>query len=255
MAEALITGIQHAGIDAAITVGEPVEARREALAPLGVTCTTDNAVAVEGAKVVFLAVKPQQLDGIVPGIDPVLEPQQTVLSILAGVKIQSIGLRLNHGRLIRVMPNTPAQIGHGMSVWTATPEVPEEDRELTAQVLGALGEHVYLEDEKYLDMATALSASGPAYVFRFIESMIEAGVLLGMPIDLARKLVLQTVTGSAILTAESGKHPAELANMVTSPGGTTASGLLALEDGGFRGALLHAVQAAFERGEALGSGK
>jgi pyrroline-5-carboxylate reductase len=169
--------------------------------------------------------------------------------------MHSIGLRLNHDRLIRVMPNTPAQIGHGMSVWTATPDVPRPVREFTEHTLTALGEQLFVDDEKYVDMATALSASGPAYVFKFIEALVDAGVLLGMPADMARKLVLQTVTGSAILTRESGKHPAELANVVTSPGGTTAAGLKALEDGRFQATVMDAVVAAYERGEELGGGK
>ena len=255
MAEALITGIRKAKLDAQIAVGEPVEARRRALSGDGLVATADNASAVRDTDIVVLAVKPQQLDSVVSDLKGTLQPEQTVLSILAGVKMHSIGLRLNHDRLIRVMPNTPAQIGHGMSVWTATSDVPSPVREFTESTLAALGEQVYVDDEKYVDMATALSASGPAYVFKFIEALIDAGVLLGMPADMARKLVLQTVTGSAILTRESGKHPAELANMVTSPGGTTAAGLRALEQGRFRATVMDGVKAAYERGEELGGGK
>jgi pyrroline-5-carboxylate reductase len=142
-----------------------------------------------------------------------------------------------------------------MSVWTATASVPGPVREFAGKILGALGEQVYVDDEKYVDMATALSASGPAYVFVFIEALIDAGVHLGMPNDMARKLVLQTLMGSAALVRATGKHPAELRNMVTSPGGTTAAGLLALEDAAFRSAIVRAVRAAYERGEQLGSGK
>jgi pyrroline-5-carboxylate reductase len=178
-----------------------------------------------------------------------------VVSILAGVKMHSIGLTLNHHRLVRIMPNTPAQIGHGMCVWTASTDVSQEVRTFVERCLDALGEQAYVDDEKYLDMATAVSASGPAYVFRFIEGMIDGAVLLGMPPDLARQLVLQTVRGSAILTDETGKHPAELAGMVTSPGGTTAAGLYELENGRFKAITMNAIRAAYERGEELGKGK
>ena len=117
--------------------------------------------------------------------------------------MHSIGLRLNHDRLIRVMPNTPVQIGHGMSVWTATREVPIDVKDFTGKALSALGDQIFVDQEKYIDIATALSASGPAYVFKFIEAMIDAGVLLGMPTEMARRLVLQTVTGSGMLVREA----------------------------------------------------
>ncbi len=255
MAEALIAGIQKANLGTAITVGEPLEARRKALKARGVATSPDNRDAIDGADIVVLAVKPQYLDAVVPDLTSALRPEKTVLSKLAGVKKHSIGQRINHDRLIRVMPNTPAQIGHGMSVWTASSAVPEEARKFTEQALGSLGEQLYVENEKYVDMATALSASGPAYVFRFIESLIDGGVLLGMPADMARKLVLQTVIGSAILTRETDEHPAVLANRVTSPGGTTAAGLRVLEQRGFRAAVVDSISAAYERGEQLSGGK
>lgn len=255
MAEALITGIKDSNLEAGITVGEPIASRREYLAALGVTVTDDNAAAIDGADIVVLAVKPQQFDDVAESLSGRLKPEQTVVSILAGVKMHSIGLRLNHDRLIRIMPNTPAQIGHGMCVWTASAGVPGDVKTFVEKTLDSLGEQAYVSDEKYVDMATAVSASGPAYVFKLIESMIDGGVLLGMPADLARKLVVQTVAGSAILTRESGKHPAELASMVTSPGGTTAAALLALEEGRFKATIMRAVRAAYERGEELGRGK
>ena len=255
MAEALITGIKKAGLDAGIAVGEPLASRREFFASMGITVTAENSVAIDGADIVVLAVKPQQFDDVAESLSGRLNVEQTVVSILAGVKMHSIGLRLNHDRLIRIMPNTPAQIGHGMCVWTASPGVPGNVREFIEKALDSLGEQAFVSDENYVDMATAVSASGPAYVFKLIESMIDGGVLLGMPADLARKLVVQTVAGSAILTRESGKHPAELASMVTSPGGTTAAALLALEEGQFKATIMRAVRAAYERGEELGSGK
>ena len=255
MAEALITGIKDAGLDAEIRVGEPVAARRAALDEVGITAVADNIEAISGADIVVLAIKPQQLDLVASALKGKISAEQTVLSILAGVKMHSIGLRLNHKRLIRVMPNTPAQIGQGMSVWTASADVPDAIRAFVGKALGSFGEEVFVEEEKYVDMATAVSASGPAYIFRMIDAMIEGGVLLGMPADLARKLVIQTVLGSAALARESGKHPGELAAMVTSPGGTTAAALMALEDGKFKATVMRAVKAAYDRGEELGGGK
>jgi len=254
MAEAIIAGIRNASITADITVGEPVKERRDALIErYMVAATAQNAEAVDGADIVVLAVKPQQLDAVAAELAPLLDAEQTVLSIMAGVKIHSLGLKLRHGRMIRVMPNTPAQVGCGMSVWTAWGDVPDEVIEFTGQMLDGMGGQVYLEDEKLVDMATALSASGPAYVFTFIESLADAGVLLGMPQDVARRLAVRTVLGSAELAVQSGKHPAELRNLVTSPGGTTAAALLALEEGGFRAAVINAVKAAHRRGEELGA--
>lgn len=256
MAEALIAGMRKAKLDADITVGEPIETRRRALSKdHGVAVTPANRKAVAGAELVVLAVKPQQLDAAAKELAGAIKVEQTVLSIVAGVKMHSIGLRLNHERLIRVMPNTPAQIGAGMSVWTSTAGVPGPVKAFAGRMLEALGDQVYVDEEKYVDMATALSASGPAYVFVFIEALIDAGVHLGMSNAMARRLVLQTLTGSAELMRSSGKHPGELRNMVTSPGGTTAAGLLALEEASFRATVMRAVKAAHERGEQLGAGK
>ncbi len=254
MAEAIIAGVREARLPADIAVGEPVKARRDALAKYKVEAVAGNAQAAKGADIVALAVKPQQFDHAASELKGVLSPDQTVLSIMAGVKMHSIGLKLNHRRLIRVMPNTPAQIRQGMSVWTASSEVPQEHLDFTQKMLAAVGDEVKLGEEKYVDMATALSASGPAYVFLFIESLTDAGVLLGMPLDVARRLAVKTVLGSAALVKESGRHPAELRNGVTSPGGTTAAALLALEEGGFRAATINAVKAAYQRGEELGAG-
>ena len=150
------------------------------------------------------------------------------------------------------MPNTPAQIGAGMSMWTASDSVPAEAVDATRSILSTLGEEVYADDEKMIDMATALSASGPAYVFLFIEALIDAGVYLGLSRDVARQLSLQTVLGSTQLVKETGRHPAELKDMVTSPGGTTIEALRALEDGGFRASVFAAVSAAYEKSKALG---
>ena len=186
------------------------------------------------------------------GAEGKVAKQSAVVSIVAGAKMAALVKGLDHPGVVRVMPNTPAQIGAGMSVWTAAPEVSDTQIEATKGILRTLGEEVYVPDEKLIDMATALSASGPAYVFLFIESLIDAGVYLGMPRDMARSLVLQTVLGSTKLVKDTGRHPAELKDMVTSPGGTTVEALLTFEKEGFRSAVLQAVIAAYNRSKALG---
>jgi len=256
MAQAIISGVKDAGLDASIIVGEPFEARRESLkSDLGVEVTASNREAIAGADIVVLSVKPQQLEAVAEELDGALNADQTVLSIMAGVKIHSIGLKLNHTKLIRVMPNTPAQIRKGISAWTASDDVEQATLDFVASMLSAIGDELKFSDEKNIDIATALSGSGPGYVFVFIEALTDAGVELGLPVHVARHLASQTVLGSAALQRESGKHPAELRNMVTSPGGTTAAGLAALEMGGFRANVADAVRAAFERGEELAGGK
>ena len=255
MGEAMIAGILESGLASAaeVTVGEPLESRRSHLdAKYGVGTRSSNLDAIGGAELVILSVKPQNLPETFSTLDSGLGSGQTAVSIIAGATMNTLRQGLGHEALIRVMPNTPAQIGAGMSVWTATPKVQEEAVEATRQILRTLGEELYVDDEKLIDIATALSASGPAYVFLFIESLIDAGVYLGMPRDAARRLAVQTVLGSARLVDESGRHPAELKDMVTSPGGTTAEALMAFEQAGFRGSVLTAVKAAYDKSVSLG---
>lgn len=255
MAEAILAAVLGKGLvdSSAIVVGEPIAQRREYLSDsYGVQATPDNLKAIEGAQMVVLAVKPQLLGDVMAELQGRIAPSQTVLSIVAGANLETISSRLDHPAVIRVMPNTPAQVGQGMSVWTAAPEVSNAHKEMTQAILTTLGQEIYVSEEKYLDMATALSASGPAYVFLFLEALIDAGVYLGLSRDMAHTLALQTILGSVVLAKESGKHPAELRNMVTSPGGTTAEALLALEEEGFRGILINAVVAAYEKAITLG---
>ena len=256
MARAIISGVKAAGLDASIIVGEPFKARRESLKnDLGVEATDSNREAVTGADIVVLSIKPQQLDAIADELNAALKSNQTVLSIMAGVKMHSIGLKLGHTKLIRVMPNTPAQIRKGISAWTVSDDVDQKTTDFVASMLKAIGDELKFSDEKSIDVATALSGSGPAYVFVMIEALSDAGVELGLPVHVARHLASQTVLGSAALERETGKHPAELRNMVTSPAGTTAAGLAALENSGFRATVADAVRTAFERGEELAGGK
>ena len=255
MAEAIIGGVLSNGLagHSEIAVGEVVKERRQLLEQRHkVYVTADNQEASQKGEVVVLAIKPQQLAEAMSQLNGSIRGSQAVLSIVAGAKTATISQGLGTDSVIRVMPNTPAQIGAGMSIWTCSPKVDEEKRQITREILGSIGEEIYVSDEKYVDMATALSASGPAYVFVFIESLIEAGVYLGLPRDMARTLAVQTVLGSARLAKESGRDPADLRAMVTSPGGTTSEALLALEEGGFRASVINAVVAAYAKSIELG---
>ncbi|MHB1131904.1 MAG: pyrroline-5-carboxylate reductase [Chloroflexota bacterium] len=214
--------------------------------------TDDNGEAVAGADVVVVAVKPQVARKVLDSINGRLERQQLVLSIAAGIPIATVVERLHHVSVVRAMPNTPGQIGQGATVWAATPQVTPLQREQTASILRALGCELYVEDERYLDMATALSGSGPAYVYLFYEAMVDAGVHIGFSRSQADELVFQTLVGSLAYLKHSGKHPAELRNAVTSPAGTTTDGLLEMEDSRLRAGIIRGVAAAYRRCIALG---
>ena len=255
MAEAILAGVLENGLTSSgsISVGEPIAARREYLkSQYDIEATEDNLTAIYKAEVVVLAVKPQQLAHVMTELRGTIGTSQAVLSIVAGTDLESISEGLDHPTVIRAMPNTPAQIGLGVTVWTAASSVSDEQRHMAMEVIRTLGLEIYVSDEKYMNMATALSASGPAYVFLFIEALVDAGVYLGLPRDMAQVLAMQTTIGSATLAQQSGKHTAVLRDMVTSPGGTTAEALLALEEGGFRGILINAVVAAYEKAITLG---
>lgn len=255
MAEAIISGILERGlVESVDIVASDISTERLSYLKesYGVVTTSDNRSAVERAEIVILAVKPVTLSEVMRGLKGCLQPGQLVLSIVAGATIDKICQGLDHRNVIRAMPNTPAQIGEGITMWTATREVKAEDRQTARSVLDALGKELFAEDEKYVDMATAVSGSGPAYVFAIIESLIDAAVHIGLPHEMAQELVLQTISGSTHLAQNSGRHPAELRNQVTSPGGTTAEGLLQLEEGGLRALLAKAIIAGYEKSKALG---
>jgi len=260
MAEAMISGILSEGLTAPdhMIASDPRQERGEELASrYGVKARTANREAAKAAQIVVLSVKPQVVPTVLEELQGQVKPEGLVLSIVAGARIGVMAAGLDHQAIVRAMPNTPAQIGEGMSVWTATAAVSEEQRRQVQSILQALGEEIYLEDEEYLDMATALSGTGPAYVFLFMEAMIDAGVHLGFSRRIAQQLVLQTVRGSVDFARQSVAHPAELRNMVTSPGGTSAEALYQLEKGGFRTVLSRAIWAAYQKSQYLGelSGK
>ena len=217
----------------------------------GVQVTGDNATSVKGADAVILAVKPQELVAVMRQISGTLK-SQLVISIAAGISLETLCRHLEYRVVVRAMPNTPAQVGKGMTAWTSAGELSVPQYELARSILASLGAEQYFAEEKYIDMATAVSGSGPAYVFLFIESLIDAGVHIGLPRDIAGKLVVETIVGSADAMKKMAKHPAELKNMVTSPGGTTTEALLNLESGGFRSLIISAVTAAYEKAKALG---
>ncbi len=229
-----------------------VERLDEVRGQFGVGTTHDNREAAASAQVVVLSVKPQVLPGVLRELRRRIDPNALVLSIVAGATIETMAKGLDHRAIVRTMPNTPAQVGEGMTVWCATPEVSEAQRAQASAIVGALGRQWFVEDEAFLDMATAISGSGPAYVFLMMEALIDAAVHLGFSRDAARELVLQTIRGSAIYAQQQPVHPAELRNRVTSPGGTSAEALYQLEKGNFRTVMSKAVVAAYNRSVELG---
>jgi len=254
MAESMIAGVLSRGIvlPSSITASHPREDRRAALQErFGVHAIGSNIDAVDNADLVFLTIKPQVLTAVMRQLHGKLRPGQVVISILAGATLNALRRGLGHDAMVRVMPNTPAQIGEGMAVWCATQDVTDGQREHIQTVLGALGEEIQVDTEKYVDMATALSGTGPTYVFLVMEALIDAGVHMGFPRRLAEEIVLQTVSGSVAFARDSGKHMAELRNMVTSPGGTSAEAIYQMEKGGLRTVLSKSVYAAYQRTQTL----
>lgn len=257
MAEAMIAGLIRQNVadpTRMIASGPRIERGKELSSMYGIETTTDNAAAVRNAEVIVLSVKPQRLDVVLSGMVGAVKSETLVLSIVAGAPIAKIGGILGHESVVRAMPNTPAQIGEGITVWTAAPAVSSLQIEIAQQILSALGDEIFLEEEYYLDMATALSGTGPAYVFLFMEAMVDAGVHLGFPRRVAEQLVAQTVRGSVDFYDRTTDpvHLARLRNQVTSPGGTSAAALYYLEKAGFRTAISRAVWAAYERSRELG---
>ncbi|GAB4501647.1 MAG: pyrroline-5-carboxylate reductase [Anaerolineales bacterium] len=258
MAEAMIAGLLRQKIappENLTACGPRAERLEELRQKYGLAVSADSAASAARAGVLVLSVKPQKLSAVMKGLSGALAPEALVLSIVAGASLQKIGAGLKHAAIVRSMPNTPGQIGEGISVWAASAAVSAEQRERARQILGALGQEVFVEDEHYLDMATALSGSGPAYVFMFMEALIDAGVHMGFPRRIAEQLVLQTLRGSADFYEQAGRHPAALRNQVTSPGGTSAEALYYLEKAGFRTAISRAVWAAYQRSLELGKEK
>ena len=256
MAEAMIRGVldKHLVPPSHVFVTGPRRERRAELAKqFGVKALASNAEAAQGAHVVVLSVKPQVLPAVLRELRGKLRVDQLVVSIVAGAPMAVLREGLDHATIVRAMPNTPAQIGMGVTAWCATASVDRDQRDRAKAILGALGEEIEVEDEGMVDMATALSGTGPTYVFLLMEGLVDAGVHLGFSRRVAEELVLRTVEGSAAFARKSGRHLAELRNMVTSPGGTSAAAIYELEKGTMRTVLSRAVYAAFVRTRELGA--
>jgi len=255
MAEAMISGLLAdravAGDD--LVASHPRADRRAGLEERhGIRSVAVNREALAGADVVVLAVKPQMVARVMRDLRGRLTADQVVVSIVAGATLRSLATGLAHPAVVRAMPNTPSQIRRGMSVWCATPECTPRQRDRARAVLRAIGEERQVDDESFVAMATALSGTGPTYLFAVMEALIDAGVHLGFPRELAHDLVAETLIGSAEYAARSGMHPAQLRNAVTSPGGTSAAAIYELEKGGIRTVFSDAVWAAYRRTLELG---
>ena len=258
MGTAILSALIDKGLaePADIAVSDIMEERLEYLnRTYGVPVTPDNASVIEGKEVILLSVKPQTLPEIMPELKGKIKSGQLIISIMAGIRISTIREGLGCKSVVRVMPNMPAQVFEGMSGWTATPEVSGEQKEIAGSILKAIGREIYFDDEKYLDMITSVSGSGPAYYFYFVEALTEAGMKIGFTHDVAYELVLQTLIGAGKLMRESGTDPAELRKMVTSKGGTTAAALDVLEGDNFKDLVVRALMAAYNRSKELGGEK
>ena len=255
MAEAIVAGLLRGNLVAPeqVIASHPRADRRDALVRThGIRVVDGNAAAIEGADVVLLGIKPQMLARVGREIRGRLQPGQLVISVLAGATTRALMGHLGHREVVRSMPNTPAQLGKGMTVWYATPETSADQREQAGTLLSALGHQIEVDDERLVAMATAVSGTGPTYVFLVMEALIDAAVHLGFARHIAHDLVIETLEGSTLFAKQSGMHPAQLRNMVTSPGGTSAAALHELESGRLRTVLSEAVWAAFRRTVEIG---
>jgi pyrroline-5-carboxylate reductase len=255
MAEAMIAGLlaDRAVQPDRLLASHPRRDRRDALAERhGIHPVAANRDALTDADVVVLAVKPQMLARVMRELRGRLTPGQVVVSIVAGATLRSLVVGLDHAAVVRAMPNTPSQIRRGMSVWAASETCTARQRDLARAVLRAIGDERQVDDESFVAMATALSGTGPTYLFAVMEALIDAGVHLGFPRELAHDLVGETLIGSAEYAMRSGLHPAQLRNAVTSPGGTSAAAIYELEKGRIRTVFSDAVWAAYRRTVELG---
>jgi len=266
MAEAIIAGLLRKKLvgPEQIVGSHPRQQRREEMhVKYGIEMFERNREAVvdtapealDDSSIIVLAIKPQRLHRVLEELKGSLVKEQLVVSVVAGANIESIAEELLHASIVRTMPNTPAQIGEGITAWTASAAVNENQEAQVCAMLEALGKTVRVENERQIDMATALSATGPTYVFLMMEALVDAGVHMGFSRHVAQELVHQMMLGSVLFARESHKHPAELRNMVTSPGGTSAEAIYQMEKGGLRTVLSKAVWAAYQKAETLGRKK
>ena len=244
-----------------VVASHPRESRRKELAERhGIEVFEHNADAAKAIagnenSAVILCIKPQRLGSVLADLNGVLRVDQLVVSIIAGASIGHLADELGTAKIVRAMPNTPSQIGAGITAWTCTEAVGHTERGHVREILAALGKELFVETENMIDMATSLSATGPTYIFMVMEALTDAGVHLGFSRDMAKELVQETMLGSVKFAIESHKHPAELRNMVTSPGGTSAEAIYQMEKGTLRTVLSKAVYAAYKRAVELGHKK
>ncbi len=258
MASALVRGMIRAGTadPASITVSDPIEAARTSLAvETGTTAAVDNRVVAAASDVLVLAVKPQSMAGVLEELRPAVTPEHLIISIAAGISIATLanGLGTDPRRIVRVMPNTPALLGEGASGYCLGPHARPEDDAVVRSCLDAVGLSFRVA-EPLLDAVTGLSGSGPAFAYVIIEALSDGGVRMGLPREISTALAAQTLLGAAKMVLETGLHPGQLKDQVTSPGGTTIAGLHALERAGVRAGLIDAVEAATKRSAELGRG-
>lgn len=254
MAKAIIAGLLNAGEATAdsVTATAPSEKTRLEIAErFGIRTFKDNAPAVRGADVVILAVKPQVMAGVLEELKAALMPDQLIMTIAAGKTLSFYEERLGSDKkLVRCMPNTPAQVGEGMTSWAAGRHVTDDDKAVVRRILSSFGREAEIP-EHLIDAAGAVAGCAPAYLYMMLEAMADAGVAEGLPRAIAYEMAAQTMLGAAKLTLESGKHPGELKDQVTSPAGSTIAGLASLEEDGFRGAVIRAIRAAASRNREL----
>ena len=252
---AIVRGIISAGLVTKdqLMASDVSDGLRQSIAKeLGIRVTADNGDVCDFANIVILAVKPQIVDAVVKEAAKKLGKTKLLVSVAAGVPLSRLETHLAQGaRVVRVMPNIPCVVGAGASGYAGGAYATPEDMETVGSILNSFGIAMAVE-EKYLDAVTGLSGSGPAYVFLFMEALADGGVQMGLSREVALKLALQTVYGSARMALESGKHLGELRDEVTSPGGTTIAGIYALEQKGFRGTVMEAVASATRRSQELG---
>lgn len=258
MAEAILKNLLTKKIieSSLITISGPRDDRVQYLAKIyKIHPQTDNSESVKNADIILFCIKPQRVGKVLEGLRGALKKDALVISIVAGARIDKISRTLQHEQVIRAMPNTPGQIGKGITVWTASKSVSQPHLDFARSIFKAMGEEIFSENEDDLDRATALSGTGPAYVYLFMEAMVDAGVHLGFPRRIAERLVTETLRGSVDFYdqgEEKERHLAALRNQVTSPGGTSAEALYYLEKAGFRTAISRAIWAAYQRTLELG---
>ncbi|HSU81799.1 MAG TPA: pyrroline-5-carboxylate reductase [Thermoanaerobaculia bacterium] len=250
MAEVMIRGLltqELASPDRVWAAGPRPERAEQLSRDYGVRGTTDTLEAVAGSDLIVLAIKPGTLGKVLRQIHDTVRPEQAVMSIVAGARTGAIGQALGRPAIVRCVPNLPCRVGRGLTVWTATPEVPEEARETVRILLRTLGREVFFADEAQVDRATAAYGTAPTLLAQLVKGLEDAAVYLGEPRGLAREMILEAILGTAGMMLDTGLSPTELTDQITSPGGTTSRALHALGEGRFSAVLTRAVRAAYER--------